>query len=91
MAVVQLRSFALRAGADPDAWLQADQEAQAVAHVQPGLLRRTTARAADGSGSWLVVELWRSEADADARAPDPAADWADPATVTVERYVDIGG
>ena len=32
-----------------------------VAYQQPGLLRRTTARGEDGS--WLVIQLWRSDAE----------------------------
>ena len=90
MAVIQLSRFRLRAGVDEASWLVADKEAQAVAHVQPGLQRRTTARAADGSGGWLVVELWRSGADADGRPDaDPALGVIDQGSLVVERYTTL--
>ncbi|HET9690197.1 MAG TPA: hypothetical protein VFP61_03535 [Acidimicrobiales bacterium] len=90
MALIELRRFHLRGGVDEARWRDVDEEAQAVAHTQPGLLRRTTARRADGSGGWLVIELWRSSADADGRPdPDPALEVVDPATLAVERYATL--
>jgi hypothetical protein len=62
------------------------------AYHQPGLQRRTTARGRDGN--WIVIDLWRSDADADAcdarweRDPVPQEFMAllDRHSVTVERY-----
>lgn len=63
--VIEMLRFRLTDGADEAAFLAADRRLQAdFAYQQPGLLRRTTARGHDGS--WLVIDLWRSEADADA-------------------------
>lgn len=62
---------------------------------QPGFLRRTTARGADGE--WAVVVLWAGEAEALAAAAssatDPAvaalADLVDGTTVQVRRYTEL--
>jgi hypothetical protein len=64
------------------------------AYQQPGLLRRTTARSSDGQ--WVVIDLWRSESDADAWASkwddDPVAErfmrLVDRASVSSERYLE---
>lgn len=57
--------FRLRPGSDEAAFLAADRRVQEdFAYQQPGLLRRTTARGTDGN--WIVIDLWRSAADADA-------------------------
>jgi len=50
-----------------DEFLAADHRLQIeFAYQQPGLLRRTTARGTDGE--WLVIDYWRTAADADACA-----------------------
>jgi len=56
--------FRLAEGADPAEFLAADRRLQTeFAYRQPGLLRRTLARGDEGE--WLVIDLWRSDADAD--------------------------
>jgi hypothetical protein len=96
--VIELMRFRLSPGADMEGFMAADKRLQMeFAYQQPGLLRRTTARSADGS--WLVVDLWRSAADADACAarwdsdPVVAAFMAflDRDTVVSERYDELGG
>ena len=89
MAVIETMTFALRPDADEEAFLAADRRVQVeFAYQQPGLLRRTTAR--DRAGGWIVVDLWRSDDDADAMgerwdtAPAPAALMAFVATGTVQ-------
>ena len=92
-AVIEIMRFRLPPGASEAAFLAADRRVQEeFAYRQPGLLRRTTARGQDGG--WIVIDLWRSAADADACD----ARWeADPVTqafmalldrssVTTERY-----
>ncbi|HEY7147613.1 MAG TPA: hypothetical protein VH637_25480 [Streptosporangiaceae bacterium] len=63
--MIEILSFRLAAGADEAAFLAADKRVRTeFASQQPGLQRRTTARGEDGS--WIVIDLWRSGADADA-------------------------
>jgi hypothetical protein len=63
--VIEIMTFRLSGSTDEAAFLAADRRLQVeFAYRQPGLLRRTTARHPDGE--WIVVDLWRSEADADA-------------------------
>jgi hypothetical protein len=65
MSVIETLTFRLAAGADEADFLRADARMQVeVCYRSAGLLRRTTARCADGE--WLVLTLWRSQADADA-------------------------
>ena len=89
--------FRLAPGTDEAAFLAADKRVQEdFAYQQPGLLRRTTARGP--GGDWIVIDLWRSAADADACdarwAHDPVTQafmaLLDRSTVTVERYHDVG-
>ena len=96
-AVIEIMRFRLPPGADETAFLAADRSVQdEFASRQPGLLSRTTARGEDGS--WIVIDLWRSAADADAcdvrweRDPVPQAFMAllDRSTVTVQRYHEPG-
>jgi hypothetical protein len=91
--VIEILAFNLVEGADEEAFVLADKRVQAeFAYQQPGLLRRTTARSPEGS--WMVIDLWRSEEDADAAdarwAGDPAAQefmsFVDPSTVRSKRY-----
>jgi len=85
--------FRLPPGADEAAFLAADRRLQEeFAYQQPGLLRRTTARGEDGR--WIVIDLWRSAADADACdarwGHDPVAQafmaQVDRSSVATERY-----
>ncbi|HET6953899.1 MAG TPA: hypothetical protein VFI47_26275 [Acidimicrobiales bacterium] len=99
MAVIETFTFRLAPGADAEAFLAADKRLQSeFAYQQPGLMRRTTARGVgDRAGEWIVVDLWRNAADADAAAArwggDPAArafmDLVDGSTVDVRRYADL--
>ena len=88
--------FRLLPGAGEQAFLAADRRVQEdFAYRQPGLLRRTTARG--GDGSWIVIDLWRSAADADACdarwAHDAVAQafmaLLDRASVSTERYQEL--
>ncbi len=57
-------SFRLVPGADREEFEDADRGVQTrFQYHQPGLVRRTTARSEDGT--WVVITMWRSEADAD--------------------------
>ncbi len=90
---VEVTTFKLAPGVTEPDFLAADAEVQtSFAYLQPGLVRRTTARGE--GGEWLVVTLWSSAPDAEAAASrsdqDPAARafWAlvDRASVTTRRY-----
>ncbi|HXQ74976.1 MAG TPA: hypothetical protein VN791_00670 [Acidimicrobiales bacterium] len=64
--MIEIMTFRLSPGADEEAFRAADGEVQSdFAYQQPGLLRRTTARGADGG--WIVIDLWRSDAAATVR------------------------
>jgi hypothetical protein len=83
--VIEIMRFRLAPGADEDAFRVADGELQSdYAYQQPGLVRRTTARGVDG-GDWVVIDLWRSVADADA----VDATWGrEPVTVRFLSFID---
>ena len=93
MSIVEITTFRLVPDADTGAFLRADRDAQTELYSPaPGFLRRTTARGADGE--WVVVTLWRSEADADAvDAAHPSAQafarLVEPTSVTVRRYTPL--
>jgi hypothetical protein len=91
--VIEIMRFRLGQGTTEEEFLAADHRlAEEFASHQPGLLRRTTARGEDGD--WIVIDLWRSAADADACDrrwdTDPVAQafmaLLDHSTVTSERY-----
>ena len=93
MAVVEVITFRAAAGADDSAVQHADEHVQTeFAYQQRGLVRRTTARGANGE--WLVVQLWQSAGDADAAASaarthasfDRLLRLIDHATLRVARY-----
>lgn len=95
--VIEILAFRLAPGTDEDAFVAADSRVQTeFAYRQPGLLRRTTARADDGG--WVVIDLWRSWADAEACEAvwgndDVTAGFmtlVDPDTVTARRYRTLG-
>jgi hypothetical protein len=84
--VIEIMRFRLAQPADEQAFLAADRRVQTeFAYRQPGLLRRTVARA--GDGEWIVIDLWQSQQDAD----HTAQAWEDDA-VTAEfmSFVDAG-
>jgi hypothetical protein len=91
--VIETMRFRLLASADEASFLAADKSVQTeFAYRQPGLVRRTSARGAEGT--WIVIDLWHSPADADACAArwdgDPTAArfmaLVDGDSVRVERY-----
>jgi hypothetical protein len=95
--VIEMMRFRLVHGAKEADFLLADRAVQEdFAYQQPGLLRRTTACSDDGQ--WIVIDLWRSAADADACAAkwdgDPTTQkfmgLVDRASVTSERYDERG-
>jgi hypothetical protein len=94
--MIEIMRFRLSPGSSEEAFRSADRRLQSeFAYQQPGLLRRTTAAGADGD--WVVVDLWRSEADADAAterwADDQAAaafmSFVDRPTLHVDRYTTL--
>ena len=94
--MIETFTFRLTAGADEEAFLAVDKRLQSeFAYQQPGLVRRTTARGADGD--WLVIDLWSSAEHADACAARWETDalaqefmgFVDPSTVQVTRYVEL--
>jgi hypothetical protein len=93
--VIEIMRFRLPAGAEEAAFLAADRRVQQeFACQQPGLLRRTTARGEDG---WIVIDLWRSTADADAcdarwehdKVTQAFMDLLDRPSVSTERYQEL--
>lgn len=94
--MIELTTFRPAPGVPEEDLLEADRLVQTrfVPH-QPGFLRRTTARAADGG--WLVIVLWASEERAQAAAERAATDasavafaaLADPASLEVRRYTEL--
>jgi hypothetical protein len=63
--VIEIATFRIVGG--EDAFVELDQRVQTeFAYQQPGLVRRTTAKAADGE--WAVITVWSSAAHADAAA-----------------------
>ncbi|HUK70825.1 MAG TPA: hypothetical protein VLW50_19040 [Streptosporangiaceae bacterium] len=94
--MIEIMSFRLVAGADEAAFIAADRKVQTeFAYQQAGLLRRTTARSDDGG--WIVIDLWRSQRDADARDERWGHDqvtaefisFIDAATVRTDRYATL--
>ncbi|HXQ59576.1 MAG TPA: hypothetical protein VN799_05740 [Acidimicrobiales bacterium] len=94
--MIEIRTFRLSPGADVEAFKEADRRVQAeFAYRQAGLLRRTVA-GGDG-GTWIVIDLWRSAADADGAderwGGDPAAQafmaFVDGASVRTARYTEL--
>jgi hypothetical protein len=94
--VIEIMRFRLPAGADEAAFLAADRRVQQeFAYQQPGLLRRTTARGADGG--WIVIDLWRSASDADAcdarwehdKVTQAFMSLLDRSSVSTERYQEL--
>ncbi len=94
--MIEILRFRLKPGSGEEGFLAADKRLQSeFAYQQPGLLRRTTARGEDGE--WVVIDLWRSPADAEACAGrwdgDPVAagfmELVDRETVHVRRYTPL--
>jgi hypothetical protein len=94
--VIEILRFRLAPETTEAEFLAADHRLQEeFAYHQPGLLRRTTARGEDGG--WIVIDLWRCAADADACDrrwdADPAAQafmaLLDRSSVSTERYQEL--
>lgn len=84
MAVIELLTFRLLADADETEFVAADAIVQTdFAYQQPGLVRRTLARDADGA--WLALSVWFDDATADAAW---AARATSPAIATAESFID---
>ena len=83
--MIEILAFNLLEGADEEEFVLADKRVQTeFAYQQPGLVRRTTARGRDGS--WLVIDLWGSDADAD----QASEHWGrDAVTEAFTRLVDV--
>ena len=95
--MLEITRFRLKDGAGTSAALEANAQLQTgFAYQQPGLLRRTVA---SGETGWIVIDLWRSAADADACAErwpdDPIVaaflEFVDGTSVVNERYETLGG
>jgi heme-degrading monooxygenase HmoA len=70
VAIVEITTFRLAEGVSAEPFLALDKRIQTeLVYLQPGCLRRTTARHGD---DWAVVTLWASDDDAAAfqRAAD---------------------
>lgn len=93
MSVIEIMAFTLADGVEDDAFMAADGAVQTgFAYRQQGIIRRTTGRANDGS--WLVMTLWSSHADAEASSAVGAENdlvrrfmsMIDPATKRLKRF-----
>ena len=85
--IIEVRTFRL-VGVEA-AFAEADKSEQHDLCVRNrGLIRRTTARGADGE--WLVLTLWDSQ-DAIEEPGSELAALVDPASVDVRFYEDLGG
>ncbi|MDQ3106775.1 MAG: hypothetical protein M3Q68_03115 [Actinomycetota bacterium] len=96
--IVELLTFRPRPDADPADLRARDAGVQTgFAHLQPGLVRRTSATSDDGE--WLVVQLWDSTEAADAAGlaagSDPVMaaflELVEPSSIVSRRYTDLGG
>ena len=86
MSVVETQIFKLVDGADEDAFLAADRRVQGeFIWRQPGFVRRTTARGAEGD--WLTLVLWQRLEQAEAAQE---AFKTDAATADFMVLVDVG-
>ena len=94
--MIEILRFRLAADAGEAAFVAADRRVQhEFAPRQPGLLRRTTARGRDGD--WIVIDRWRSAADADAcdarwehdEVTQAFMSLLDRSSVAVERYDEL--
>lgn len=90
---IEIMTFRLRPESSEAEFLAADRRVQTeFAYQQPGMIRRTSGRNPDGT--WVVIDLWASPADAAGyldgwhREPAPLAFMAliDEATVVNQTY-----
>ena len=94
--MIEVTTFRLGAGVSASEFIAADANAQvSFFNLQPGMLRRTTARADDGG--WISITLWSAGAEADAASAAASADAAcgaltdliDDTSVEVRRYTEL--
>ena len=97
MALIEIMTFRLRPDTDEHAFIAADAVVQAdFAYQQPGIVRRTIARADDET--WLIHTIWASDEAARAAAEafaasDVGSDFLaliDEATIEVRAFVPAG-
>jgi hypothetical protein len=86
MAVIETMTFRLGDQADEAAFVASDKRLQTeFAYQQPGLVRRTTARGADGA--WIVIDVWATAEHADDMSPR----WdSDPTAAEFMAHIDAG-
>jgi len=91
--MIEITTFRLAPGTDHEAFKAADRRVQTqFAYRQAGLLRGTTATGTDGD--WVVISLWRDEADAEAsrqrwdhdRDAGEFLTFVDPTTIRNQRF-----
>ncbi|HET9075621.1 MAG TPA: hypothetical protein VFN68_01700 [Acidimicrobiales bacterium] len=96
--MIEITRFRLADGADEAGFLVADARLQSeFAYQQAGLMRRTTARS--GDGEWVVIDIWRSAADAEACDgrwdSDPVVQefrsYIEAGSLRSDRYLELGG
>ena len=94
--MIEILTFALRAGVDDARFIAVDTRVQTeFAYQQPGLDRRTTGR--NDGGRWLVLQVWSSdEAATAARTAFEASELGaeltsliDPDSVRTERFAGL--
>lgn len=67
--MIEIMRFRLRPDADEESFRTLEARVQTeLVYQQPGLLRRTVAKSADGE--WIVIEIWLTEGHAGAFAAD---------------------
>jgi hypothetical protein len=93
--MIEITTFRLRADVDETVFAEADGVLQTTVFYQcPGLMRRTTARSADGM--WVAIATWTDEPSADATlgwattsVGGAAAAMIDPTSVIINRFVSL--
>jgi hypothetical protein len=96
--MINVLTFRLLDGVDEAAFVAADARLQVeFANLQPGMLRRTTARGDDGE--WAVFTIWASAAAAEAVAASSGENEVvaqflaliDRSTLAVNQYLELEG
>ncbi len=97
MALIEIMTFRLQPDVVDEVFIAADAVVQAeFSYQQPGIVRRTIARATDGT--WLISTIWASDDDAQAAheafaASDLGSDFLaliDEATIEVRSFTPAG-
>jgi hypothetical protein len=89
--IIEVRTFRPRAGVEEAELRAVEADVHAAAMHCDGMVRRTTAIGEDGE--WLVLQLWSNAAAAAAGGAVGSAleALAEPGSVAVRRYEDLGG